>query len=223
MAHANSEWIVQLHFAFQDNKYLYMVMDYMPGGDLVNLMSNYDVPEKWAKFYCAEDGLVRSDTAVGTPDYISPEVLQSQGGEGEYGRECDWWSVGVFLYEMLIGDTPFYADSLVGTYSKIMDHRNSLHFPPDVEISADACTLICGFLTDRNKRLGRVPPVVPELSGDDDTSNFDDVEKDEGPEENFPTPKAFAANHLPFVGFTYSRDHQLLTGRDARGHPSMDM
>lgn len=30
------------------------VMDYMPGGDLVNLMSNYDVPEKWAKFYCAE-------------------------------------------------------------------------------------------------------------------------------------------------------------------------
>jgi len=31
-----------------------MVMDYMPGGDLVNLMGNYDMPEKWAKFYCAE-------------------------------------------------------------------------------------------------------------------------------------------------------------------------
>lgn len=31
-----------------------MVMDYMPGGDLVNLMSNYDIPEKWAQFYCAE-------------------------------------------------------------------------------------------------------------------------------------------------------------------------
>lgn len=31
-----------------------MVMEYMPGGDLVNLMSNYDVPEKWAKFYTAE-------------------------------------------------------------------------------------------------------------------------------------------------------------------------
>ena len=46
--------VLQLHFAFQDVRYLYMVMDYMPGGDLVNLMSNYDVPEKWAKFYCTE-------------------------------------------------------------------------------------------------------------------------------------------------------------------------
>lgn len=35
MAHANSEWIVQLHFAFQDTKYLYMVMDYMPGNELI--------------------------------------------------------------------------------------------------------------------------------------------------------------------------------------------
>ena len=54
MAHANSEWLVQLHYAFQDSKFLYMVMDYMPGGDLVNLMSNYDVPEDWARFYTAE-------------------------------------------------------------------------------------------------------------------------------------------------------------------------
>ncbi|XP_034235222.1 rho-associated protein kinase 2 isoform X1 [Thrips palmi] len=291
MAHANSEWIVQLHFAFQDQKYLYMVMDYMPGGDLVNLMSNYVVPEKWAKFYCAEvvlaldaihsmgfvhrdvkpdnmlldrhghlkladfgtcmkmdtDGLVRSDTAVGTPDYISPEVLQSQGGEGVYGRECDWWSVGVFLYEMLVGDTPFYADSLVGTYSKIMDHSNSLHFPSDTEISHHAKSLIYGFLTDRTKRLGRngveeikshpffkndqwtfdnlrecVPPVVPELSGDDDTSNFDEVDKDETPEENFSTPKAFAGNHLPFVGFTYSRDYQLMGGKHLDSQDAVD-
>ncbi|KAH6922928.1 hypothetical protein HPB50_020267 [Hyalomma asiaticum] len=273
MAHARSQWIVQLHQAFQDDRRLYMVMDYMPGGDLVNLMSNYDVPEHWARFYCAQvvlavdtvhsmgfvhrdvkpdnmlldarghlkladfgtcmrmdaDGLVRSDTAVGTPDYISPEVLKSQGGEGCYGRECDWWSVGVFLYEMLVGDTPFYADSLVGTYGKIMDHANSLSFPEDVEVSPHARHLICSFLTDRNYRLGRkgveeikahpffqndqwtfdnireaVPPVLPDLSGDDDTSNFDDVDQDETPEEHFPEPKAFAGNHLPFVGFTYS-------------------
>ncbi|XP_019638873.1 PREDICTED: rho-associated protein kinase 1-like isoform X2 [Branchiostoma belcheri] len=275
MAHANSEWIVQLHYAFQDPKYLYMVMEYMPGGDLVNLMSNYDVPEKWAKFYCAEvvlalhaihsmgfvhrdvkpdnmlldarghlkladfgtcmkmddNGMVRSDTAVGTPDYISPEVLKSQGGDGYYGRECDWWSVGVFLYEMLVGDTPFYADSLVGTYGKIMDHKNSLGFPDDVEMSKEAKNLICAFLSDRSVRLGRngveeirrhpffqndqwtwetirdtVPPVVPELRGDDDTSNFDDIEDDKGEDETFPTPKIFAGNHLPFIGFTFIKD-----------------
>ena len=47
------------------------------------------------------------------------------------------------------GDTPFYADSLVGTYGKIMDHKNSLNFPEDIEISSKAKKLICGFLCDR--------------------------------------------------------------------------
>ncbi|XP_059208808.1 rho-associated protein kinase 2 isoform X1 [Centropristis striata] len=280
MAFANSPWVVQLCCAFQDEHYLYMVMEYMPGGDLVNLTSTYDVPEKWAKFYTAEvvmaldaihsmgfihrdvkpdnmlldrlghlkladfgtcmkmdsqTGMVHCDTAVGTPDYISPEVLKSQGGDGYYGRECDWWSVGVFIFEMLVGDTPFYADSLVGTYSKIMDHKNSLNFPDDVEISKDAKNIICAFLTDREVRLGRngveeikrhpffkndqwtfdtirdmVAPVVPELSSDIDTSNFDEIEDDKGDVETFPTPKAFVGNQLPFVGFTYFKEDQLL-------------
>ena len=47
--------------------------------------------------------MVRCDTAVGTPDYISPEVLKSQGGDGYYGRECDWCSVGGSVYERLGG------------------------------------------------------------------------------------------------------------------------
>lgn len=280
MAHANSEWIVQLHFAFQDQKYLYMVMDYMPGGDVVSLMSMYDIPEKWAVFYTMEvvlaldtihnmgfvhrdvkpdnmlldrtghlkladfgtcmrmgpGGLIQSSNAVGTPDYISPEVLQSQNGEGEYGRECDWWSVGIFLYEMLYGDTPFYADSLVGTYGKIMDHKKSLAFPTDFDLSENAKSLIRAFLTDRTERLGRngideikrhsffqdsdwtfdnlrdsVPPVVPDLSSDDDTRNFDEVDRNDAVEEIFPIPKTFAGNHLPFVGFTYTGDYQLLS------------
>lgn len=61
---------------------------------------------KYCVFVCLQSGMVHCDTAVGTPDYISPEVLQSQGGDGNYGRECDWWSVGVFIYELLVGKSP---------------------------------------------------------------------------------------------------------------------
>lgn len=51
--------------------------------------------------------------------------------------------------------------------------------------------------------------MVPELASDDDTSNFDEIEKDDSTEENFfPESKAFAGNHLPFIGFTYSGDYQ---------------
>jgi len=49
-----------------------------------------------------------------------------------------------------VGDTPFYADSLVGTYGKIMDHKNSLSFPDENEISRNAKLLICAFLADRS-------------------------------------------------------------------------
>lgn len=56
--------------------------------------------------------MVHCETAVGTPDYISPEVLQSQGGDGTYGRECDWWSVGVSLYELLVGELHFKFTSM---------------------------------------------------------------------------------------------------------------
>ncbi|KAK2508619.1 hypothetical protein MC885_000604 [Smutsia gigantea] len=294
MAFANSPWVVQLFYAYQDDRYLYMVMEYMPGGDLVTLMNNYDVPEKWARFYTAEvvlaldaihsmgfihrdvkpdnmlldksghlkladfgtcvkmnkEGVVRCDRAVGTPEYISPELLKSPGGDGYYGRECDWWALGVFLYEMLVGATPFYADSQVGIYSKIMTHKNSLTFHDENDISEEAKNLICAFLTDREDRLGRngveeikqhfffkndlwawetlrdtVAPVVPDLSSDIDTSNFDDLEEDKRDAKAFPIPKAFVGNQLPFVGFTYYSNQRYLSSanpNDNRTSSSVD-
>ncbi|PIO37438.1 hypothetical protein AB205_0057160 [Aquarana catesbeiana] len=55
-----------------------------------------------------------------------------------------------------------------------------------------------------------VAPVVPDLTSDVDTSNFDDLEEDKGDEETFPMPKAFVGNQLPFVGFTYYSNRQYL-------------
>ena len=43
----------------------------------------------------------------GTPDYLAPEVILRQG----YGKPVDWWSLGIILYEFLIGVPPFYGDS----------------------------------------------------------------------------------------------------------------
>ncbi|KAI6225757.1 hypothetical protein M3Y95_00730800 [Aphelenchoides besseyi] len=276
MAHSNSEWIVQMYYSFQDLRYLYMVMQYMPGGDLVNLMSREDISEEMARFYIAElvlaldalhslgyihrdvkpdnmlisssghvkladfgtcvklneDGKIKCATAAGTPDYISPEVLNSQCSESVYGIEVDYWSVGIILYEMLFGDPPFYADSLVNTYARIQNFEKELKFPTDIEISSAARDIIKRFLSAAHSRLGAhgaaevrahpffkndkwnfdnirnaTPPFVPRLTTDDDTSNFEDVTPaDQNSSDSFQIPKAFNGAHLSFIGFTYANE-----------------
>lgn len=57
----------------------------------------------------------QAHSLVGTPNYIAPEVLLRQG----YRQDCDWWSLGVILYEMVVGSPPFYAPTPEDTQAKV--------------------------------------------------------------------------------------------------------
>lgn len=96
-------------------------------------------------------GLVYS--TVGTPDYIAPEVLMQRG----YGKSCDWWSLGVIMYECLVGYTPFYAEEPVLTCRKILRWQQFLEVPAEVEnkLSAECLNFLFSLLTDANKRIGK--------------------------------------------------------------------
>lgn len=163
---------------------------------------------------------------MGTPDYIAPEVFGQLG----YNESVDWWSVGVILFEMLVGYPPFYSEDPSVTCQKIMHWKKTLHVPAEAGLSAEATDLIHKLIRDPSERLGcngvedimihpffaeiswdslrnSRPPYVPEARGETDTSHFDRFEEDEPfyPLESV-IDQSPQRKSLEFIGYTFKKD-----------------
>ena len=237
-AMTDSPFIVGLKFSFQTPTDLYLVTDYMSGGELFwHLQREGRFAEDRAKFYIAElilalqhlhqhdivyrdlkpenilldanghialcdfglskANLTKNDTTntfCGTTEYLAPEVLLDEQG---YTKMVDFWSLGVLVFEMCCGWSPFYAEETQQMYKNIAFGK--VRFPRDA-LSAEGRNFVKGLL-NRNPRhrLGAkgdakelmahpffsdvdwdalcrkevVPPFKPKLKSVTDTSYFD--------------------------------------------------
>jgi serine/threonine protein kinase len=106
-------------------------------------------------------------STVGTPDYIAPEVLAAQNGASGYSYTCavDWWSLGVIMYECLVGYTPFYADDPVTTCRKILKWRQTLEIPSEVraKLSNECIDFLSCLLAGPESRIGSRADGGPEF------------------------------------------------------------
>ncbi|OAY63133.1 Serine/threonine-protein kinase KIPK [Ananas comosus] len=93
----------------------------------------------------------RSNSFVGTHEYLAPEIIRGDG----HGSAVDWWTFGIFLYELLFGRTPFKGPGNEETLGNVVSE--SLKFPGNPSVSSHARDLIRGLLVkDPENRLGSV-------------------------------------------------------------------
>ncbi|XP_030512036.1 protein kinase PINOID [Rhodamnia argentea] len=105
------------------------------------------------RLFVAEPVGARSQSFVGTHEYVAPEVASG----GSHGNAVDWWALGIFIYEMVYGRTPFAGESNKATLRNIV--QKPLAFPgPNAPATAQelhARDLIAGLLCkDPARRLG---------------------------------------------------------------------
>ncbi|GFS99789.1 hypothetical protein NPIL_55071 [Nephila pilipes] len=319
LVEADHQWVVKMYYSFQDAMNLYLIMEFLPGGDLMTLLMKKDtLSEDCTQFYIAETALaidsihklgfihrdIKPDnllldakghiklsdfglctglkkshrtefyrdlsqakpsdfsmyfdrnasnpmdskrraeswkknrrqlaySTVGTPDYIAPEVFMQTG----YNSSCDWWSLGVIMYEMLMGYPPFCSETPQETYRKVMNWRETLIFPPEVPISNEARDLIQRFSCEADKRIGagggveeikqhpffkgidwahireRPAAILVDVKSIDDTSNFDEFPDVDLKIPSAPAPKEGDPGYKDwvFINYTFRRFESILT------------
>ncbi|GAB4856420.1 hypothetical protein Ancab_014338 [Ancistrocladus abbreviatus] len=97
----------------------------------------------------AEPTTARSDSFVGTHEYLAPEIIKGEG----HGSSVDWWTFGIFLYELLYGRTPFKGSGNEETLANVV--LQTLKFPDSPLVSFEARDLIAALLIkEPENRLG---------------------------------------------------------------------
>ncbi|KAI9997164.1 hypothetical protein PInf_000600 [Phytophthora infestans] len=152
-------------------------------------------------------------TVCGTKEYMAPEMLLGKG----YDSAVDWWSLGALAYEMLTGNPPFRSKNPADLHKKILSAKIQL----PRWLSGEAHSLIKSLL-ERYKApplfqvggLGKMetlrvpPPMVPSVSNEADTSNFDKKFTDMSASDLLCDPVIEEDNNL-FRGFSFCRRDSL--------------
>lgn len=175
-------------------------------------------------------------------DTLSTTAAATHSTRSVHDATCDFWSMGIIGYEFLTEETPFHADNVTDTYALIEKHVSgtgavpTLTYPAGLEVTRDFRSLIDALVTRKSKRLTyaqilkhaffgdvewdhlrlQVPPIIPSLSGEDDTSNFEDVDKQGGRRSGFAKLNSgdggfsrgndFSGQNLPFIGYSFVHD-----------------
>ncbi|KAL7626853.1 cAMP-dependent protein kinase catalytic subunit [Parahypoxylon ruwenzoriense] len=248
-------FLITLWGTFQDPRNLYMVMDFVEGGELFSLLRKSGrFPNPVAKFYAAEVTLAleylhsrniiyrdlkpenllldrhghlkitdfgfakrvpdKTWTLCGTPDYLAPEVVSNKG----YNKSVDWWSLGILIYEMLCGYTPFWdSGSPMKIYENIL--RGKVKYPAYVH--PDAQDLLERLITpDLTKRLGNL------YGGSQDVKNhawFSEVTWDRLSRKDIDAPytppvKAGAGDASQFDRYPEETEKYGQSGKDEYGY-----
>uniref|UniRef100_A0A673KPG9 Protein kinase C n=1 Tax=Sinocyclocheilus rhinocerous TaxID=307959 RepID=A0A673KPG9_9TELE len=195
---STNPFLVGLHSCFQTESRLFLVIEYVNGGDLMfHMQKQRKLPEEHARFYAAEicialnflhekgiiyrdlkldnvlldqDGHIKitdygmckegirpgdtTSTFCGTPNYIAPEILRGE----DYGFSVDWWALGVLMFEMMAGRSPFdiitdNPDMNTEEYLFQVILEKPIRIPRS--LSVKAASVLKGFLNkDPKERLG---------------------------------------------------------------------